>query len=67
MLWLANEIPDVLVPVSLILVQYWIPWTSLKLWAKVGFCVEPRIQEGLMAEARVDTCAVSKCPGSLMW
>jgi len=39
---------------------------SLKWWAEVGFCVEPRIQEGLMAEARVDTCAVFKCPGSLM-
>jgi len=24
MLWLDNEIPDILVPVSLIMVQYWI-------------------------------------------
>jgi len=24
MLWLNNEIPDILVPVSLIMVQYWI-------------------------------------------
>jgi len=24
MLWLANETPDVLIPVSLIMVQYWI-------------------------------------------
>jgi len=31
MLWLANEIPDVLVPVPLFMVQYWILLTILKL------------------------------------